>query len=104
MPFSTGTTSTPPTPPPHQAPPPPANRQTGTDKPDMNFWLTLPEIRGQACLSPLGPLVCSQRIPQPAKFQFPRGGSIDENPPLGFLFFAWRPPPPPPGPPATTGA
>src|SRR5665811_693430 len=24
----------------------------GTDKPDMNFWLTLPEIRCQACLSP----------------------------------------------------
>jgi hypothetical protein len=23
------------------------------DKPDMNFWLTLPEIRCQACLSPV---------------------------------------------------
>jgi hypothetical protein len=31
---------------------PPANAP-GTDKPDMNFWLTFPEIRCQACLSPV---------------------------------------------------
>src|ERR1019366_8723219 len=33
---------------------PPAH-PPGTDKPDMNFWLTFPEIRCQACPSPVYP-------------------------------------------------
>src|ERR1035437_10350161 len=37
---------------------PPAN-PPGTDKPDMNFWLTLTEFRCQACLSPVYPTFLS---------------------------------------------
>jgi hypothetical protein len=34
----------------------------GTDTPDMNFWLTLPEIRCQACLSPFGRISAYDRL------------------------------------------